>query len=88
MSRRRKWSIPTGPTQPPEHDHQRRPEAAITLDGRELRRYDGVWCAQTRAGAWRSARWLGTVTLAQALDALWAAGGHAAPIPGQQELTL
>lgn len=46
-------------------------DAALQIQGLELRRYDNRWCAQTLIpGVWRSAAWLGAVTLDDALDAL------------------
>lgn len=38
---------------------------AAAPGGRPLRCYDGVWCARTAGGWWRSARWLGVLTETQ-----------------------
>lgn len=33
-------------------------EATQTINGREFRRYHGVWCVRNRANTWRSAGWM------------------------------
>jgi len=43
----------------------------VIVNGYELRRIDGLWCARTRGGTWRSAAWLGVVTVDSLLDHLY-----------------
>lgn len=45
-------------------------DPSLTLDGRQLFKIDGTWCAETRAGTWRPAQWLGSVSVGQLLDHL------------------
>lgn len=78
--RKRKWSIPAGPTQPPEHPDSRPPQAAVVVQGHRARRYDGVWCLQTRAGTWRSAWWLRRWP-SDLIQVIWELGAGDAPEP-------
>ena len=51
---------------------KRRPPAltdpTVAIDGQQLYRIDGIWCASTQAHTWESAAWLRTVTTHQLLD--------------------
>ena len=67
---------------PPAWTDQDNHTATLDHNGQQLRRYDGVWCAQDTAGLWRNAAWAG-VRLGDVLDA----HPHVQPV-GQTQLQL